>query len=210
MNNQLQPQQTTVQQIDIGSLLTPIIAIIMMVGFMKIMSHMFPEMMAPTPSTKMREPKPSEVIREKARQTFYGPIENKDWSPAQSAYQQLQLEPIGHELENRSIGITLEAAGDVIKELLDKQYADKLYITQKLGIVDTAMSQPAFKERHLSEHDNKLIQEAVNGYATLDFKTYFGIQCKALVMQVLRQDAKGVQVEVKSMQNEMKKDERFK
>ena len=66
--------------IDFSSLLSSIIAIMMMVGFMKIMNNVFPDVMATTPSTKMRGPKPSEQIKEKARQVFHGPVENKDWN----------------------------------------------------------------------------------------------------------------------------------
>ena len=203
----MEPQQTPQQSLDISSLLVPIIELVMMIGFMKLMYKFMPEYVgregqstSAGTSTATRKPIPS---------PFGKLVDNQDRDDRQYAYQQLELESLAPSLENRIVGVAVEAAGDICRELLGKQYADGAYISEKLTKVKNAANDIGFK-KPLSAHDNDVVTKAINGYAELEFKTYFGVQAKALVMSTLRQDKASIPNQVKSMEEQMKVDERFK
>ena len=135
--------------------------------------------------------------------------ENPDRSERQSVGQELELEHIAGGMDNRSLGIALEAAGDVTRELLGRQYADGAYIAEKLKKVQRVVTEPEFKAK-LSADDEALAQKAINGYAELEFKTGFGRKAKALVMSVVRQDVGYSKSMAESMLKELNEDVRFK
>jgi len=135
--------------------------------------------------------------------------ENPDRSERQSVGQELELEHIAGAMDNRSLGIALEAAGDVTRELLGRQYADGAYIAEKLKKVQRVVTEPEFKAK-LSADDEALANKAINGYAELEFKTGFGRKAKALVMSVARQDVGYSKSMAESMLRELNEDVRFK
>jgi len=135
--------------------------------------------------------------------------ENPDRSERQSVGQELELEHIAGEMDNRSLGIALEAAGDVTRELLGRQYADGAYIAEKLKKVQRVATEPEFKAK-LSASDEALADKAINGYAELEFKTAFGRKAKALVMSVARQDVGYSKSMAESMLKELNEDVRFR
>jgi len=134
--------------------------------------------------------------------------ENPDWSNKQAVYLELELEYIGGRLENRSLGIALEAAGGMTKELLGRQYADGAYIAEKISRVERVVAEPEFKAK-LSQSDEALAKEAINGYAELEFNTQFGREAKALVMSVIRQDVATTEYLIKRLRELLKTDQRF-
>jgi len=134
--------------------------------------------------------------------------ENPDGSDKQAVYLELELEFIGGRLENRSLGIALEAASSIAKELLGRQYADGAYIAEKISRVERAIAEPEFKAK-LSQADEALAKKAINGYAELQFTTRFGQQAKALVMSVIRQDVATTEYMIKRLRELLKTDQRF-
>jgi len=135
--------------------------------------------------------------------------ENPDRSERQSVGQELELEHIAGEMDNRSLGIALEAAGDVTRELLGRQYADGAYIAEKLKKVQRVVTEREFKAK-LTANDEALATKAINGYAELEFQTGFGRKAKALVMSVARQDTGYSKSMAESMLKELNEDVRFK
>jgi len=185
-----------------GQFFNNVIVLLMMFAMMKVFLKVIGE---PTTATSQ--------VREKAASkgvtTGWSLRENPDRSERQSVGQELELEHIAGEMDNRSLGIALEAAGDVTRELLGRQYADGAYIAEKLKKVQRVVTEPEFKAK-LSADDEALAQKAINGYAELEFKTGFGRKAKALVMSVVRQDVGYSKSMAESMLKELNEDVRFK
>jgi hypothetical protein len=177
-----------------------LVMFVIMFAWMKVLLIMLEE---PAPAAgKLREEAASKAITKEALR------ENPDWSDKQAVYLELELEYIGGRLENRSLGIGLEAASGITKELLGRQYVDGAYIAEKISRVERAITEPEFKTK-LSQSDEALVKEAINGYAELEFTTQFGREAKALVMSVIRQDVATTEYLIKRLSELFKTDQRF-
>jgi len=200
MSNETRPQS-----IDISSILSPLIEFAVVYVMMRVMMKMFPSAIAPNasyvPATKQVEVSSKYVPSEL--------VENPDWSNRWYTYQQTELESLAKSMENRSLGVKIEAAGDICRELLGHQYNPSgAYITDKLNIIDRETSATKHKDK-LSAQDDELQTRAINGYANLEFVSRLGVQAKALVMTIIRQDNPNIGPIVRSMRVQMTEDKRF-
>jgi len=202
----MQPQQQSstdiFSSIFNAQFLNNLVMFIMMFAFMKVLTKMLEEPAIATSQVR-------EKAAPKSVTTGAGLRENPDQSEKQAVYQELELEYIAGKMDNRSLGIALEAAGDITRELLGKQYADGAYIAEKLTKVERVVVEREFKAK-LSEADDALATEAINGYAELEFITDFGHKAKSLVLSVARQDVDNSKLMAELMEKELKQDPRFR
>jgi len=198
----MQPQQQGTSNIFSSEFFGNLMMFIMMFAFMKIALMMLQE---PAPAAGQ--------LKEKALAKAIGVggvlVENPDCSEKQAAYQELELDYIAGKLENRSLGTALQAASDITRELLGKLYANGSYIANRIDQVESAITAPGFKAK-LSEADDVLATEAINGFAELEFTTDLGRQAKALVISVARQDVANSKLLSELMEKELKRDPRFR
>jgi len=200
MSNETRPQS-----IDISSILSPLIEFAVVYVMMRVMMKMFPSAIAPNasyvPATKQAEISSKYVPSEL--------VENPDWSNRWYTYQQTELESLAKSMENRSLGVKIEAAGDICRELLGHQYNPSgAYILEKLTLIDRETGTTKHKDK-LSVQDDSLQTRAINGYANLEFVSRLGVQAKALVMTIIRQDNLNIGPLVRSMKVQMLEDKRF-
>ena len=110
---------------------------------------------------------------------------NRDYSLESYEYQDKYIEPIAKQISNRSVGMALEAAGDIIRELTSVRIPSSEYIGEKVRKIQREISQH-YREftTKLSPEDGALADRAAELYMGLRLETEKGKSARRLAVAV--------------------------